>query len=88
MFTDYVDLITNWTDTSNTSNKQEINMLLGIRAELFHGNLGMYQHIGKAKSSDFGHTLESFILSCKVKFVEGMMEKSLPCKDSFIRITK
>ncbi len=86
MFTEYIELINNWTDISNTSRVEDKKIVLSIRNELLHGNLGIFQHIGEANSSQLGHRLDSFILSCQIQYVEGLMEKSMPCNDAFVDI--
>ncbi len=82
----YRRLIEGWTKLDNETDRETIGMLRSIRTELLTGQLGFFQHLGPSEASSLSHSLEHFILSCFVHFLEGVMERKVPCSQAAVRI--
>lgn len=78
------ELILTWTETGANSNAS----LLNVRQELLVGQLGLYQHIGRASASKLSHDQENFVLSCHVHFLDGVLERKVPCSQSPMKVQK
>ena len=59
-----------------------------ISEELLTGQLGLYQHIGPDQASNISHRLHNLVLSCYVHFIDGVMERKIPCSHSSVKIEK
>ena len=94
----YRKLITEWTSTSHTEQQQqqkqqkftreELRSLNSIRQELLTGHSGFFQHIGLEEASRLSHIWKNFVINCQVYFLDGVMEKSIPCADGNIRVER
>ena len=97
----YRKLVTEWTSVSCTEQQQqhqtisssetslireEIRSLTGIRQELLEGNSGFYQHIGIEEASHLSHIWKNVILSCQIYFLDGVLEKSIPCSYTKLKV--
>ena len=75
----YRNLIHNWTAVLSESSAEERRTLSVIREELLSGNSGFFQSVGFQESASLSHSWENFVFSCHVHYLDGVMEKTLPC---------
>ena len=88
LWTSYQKRILEWTSTDAEDSREEVISVNSIRQELLKGHSGFYQHIGSEEASELSHTWRSFVISCKVHFLDGVMEKSIPCAQGSIRVER
>ncbi len=90
----YEELILSWTandevvDNQNWTAEEVVQTLNHIRQELLTGQLGLYQHVGAAEASELSHGLSNFILSCYAHYVDGVMERKLPCVEAGVKVKR
>ena len=86
LISSYRQLIQSW--TSDDSAQADPDNLGNVHDELLTGHRGFFQHIGPRKASEISHSLQKFILSCHIYFLDGVMEKSMSCSKAGVKITK
>ena len=84
----YQKLISEWTSSDEEDSMAEVTLLNSIRQELLTGHSGFYQYVGSEEASRLSHTWRRFVISCQVYFLDGVMEKSIPCVLGNFRIER
>ena len=50
------------------------------------GQLGLFQHIGASEASNISHSLDQLILACYIHFIDGVMERKIPCSAATVNV--
>ena len=53
---------------------------------MLSGQLGLFQHIGANESSNISHSLDQFLLACYIYFIDGVMERKIPCSAATVNV--
>ena len=84
----YKKRISEWTSTNVEDSRDKVMSANSVRQELLTGHSGFYQYIGSEEASKLSHTWRSFVISCNVHFLDGVMERSIPCAQGNIRVER
>ena len=57
-----------------------------MRDEMLTGQLGLFQHIGATEASNISHSLDQFLLACYIHFIDGVMERKIPCSVATVNV--
>ena len=80
---EYQKIISDW-----TSGSEEDEFMNSVKEELLTGQLGFYQYIGPEEASKLSHTWRNFVISCKIHFLDGVLEKSVLCSRTKMKVHK